>query len=151
MLKKLFAKLRKEEVKLEKANDAQKDIELYVARCISKYGAQELANASDRIKSDAKFILDLVKVYPDCLVACAPVLFDRYEVDGEKVEVPVNEMLFAALCCERNSECFKYIKSNVAKEYLKAVENGEMIEDENDDEFSDDYADDFFGEDDLDI
>ena len=117
MLNRILSRLKKDSVVT--ATVAQKDNEIFVANCIAKNGAAEFANASDRLKSDAKFVLGLVKTCPECLNSCADVLFDRYVQDGEMIEQPVDNKLFAALCCEENVEAFKYLAKIDARQYLQ--------------------------------
>ena len=82
MLKKIINRF-KNDIKLENASPEQRDDELFVAKSVAKHGAGELKMASARLKSDAKFVLDLVKTRPECLCECSNVLFDRYEKNGE--------------------------------------------------------------------
>lgn len=118
MIRQILAKLAKSE---------RIDEEVYVAKKVETQGVEAFKKSGTRLKSDAKFVLDLVKICPECLSECEAVLFDRYE-DGEtKVERPVDEALFAAMCCKKNVEAFKYLKKDVAKRYLASVENGDVI------------------------
>ena len=81
MLNRILSRLKGNN-KLENATLEQRDNETFVVNCVVKNGVDELMNASSRLKSDAKFILDLVRVCPECLNECADVLFDRYVQNG---------------------------------------------------------------------
>lgn len=101
--------------------------ETLVARNVAKEGVGAFKCAGTKLKSDAKFILELVKEHPECLSVCEKVLFDRYTTGEREVENPVDEMLFASMCCEKNVQAFKYLRKDVATRYLSAVEKGELI------------------------
>lgn len=124
MLRKVLLNLENS-VKVEKTS--QIDDEKFVLRSIAKNGVMELTKASERLKSDAKFILGLVEVHPECLNVCANILFDRYEENGKLVEKEVDRRLFVALCCEKNVDAFKYFKNEDANAYLESVKQGETI------------------------
>ena len=118
MISKILMRLAKSEKESEKS---------YVFNKVETDGVEAFKNAGTRLKSDAKFVLDLVSMCPECLEECDNVLFDRYDDNGVEVEQPVDEMLFAAMCCEKNAQAFKYLKQDISKKYLSAVQNGEVI------------------------
>lgn len=126
VLKKVISRLNGD-FKLENATAEKRDSEEFVLKCVVNNGADELKNASARLKSDAKFVLNLVKIYPECLNECADVMFDRYELNGEKVENPVDRKLFATMCCEQNVEAFRCLKHHDALQYLHDVEEGRSV------------------------
>lgn len=126
MLKKVISKLNGD-FKLENATAEKRDNESFVIKCVVNNGADELKYASARLKSDANFVLNLVRTYPECLAQCADVMFDRYVFNGEKVEEPVDRKLFATMCCDRNVEAFKSLKRNDAMQYLHDVEEGRVV------------------------
>ncbi len=121
MLKKIVAKLMKKDALTEEEMDN------ILLKNIEKKGLEEFKNASPRIKSDAKFVVKLVKTYPECLEECSDIIFDRYKDGEEIIEHPVDEMLFAIKCCNNNVNCFKYLNSKIAKRYIEAIENSETI------------------------
>jgi len=108
--------------------ESKKDNEIFMYSYVKKYGINGFKKASNRLKSDAKFVLDLVKVCPECLLECEDVLFDRFEKDGEMVEMPIERNIFNAMCCENNVDAFKYMKKVDAKNYLQSVEQGLTLE-----------------------
>ena len=118
MINKILNRLSKKENKDDKA---------YIAKKVEAKGVEAFKSCGASLKSDAKFVLDLVKTCPECLEVCDKELFDRYEDNGVQVEQPVDKMLFAALCCQNNVESFKYLTKDIAKRYMAVVENSEIV------------------------
>ena len=52
---------------LEKATEKQKDRESFVYECVKTRGVEQFKMASDRLKSDAKFVMDMLAICPECL------------------------------------------------------------------------------------
>ena len=100
----------------------KKDDENFMSAYIEKHGVEGFKKASARLKSDARFILGVVKTCPECLLECEGVLLDRFEYNEKMVEIPVDMNLFNALCCQANVEAFKFLGKADAKKYLENVE-----------------------------
>ena len=120
--------LRLKNHSLEKATEKQRNSAWFATECVKQHGVKEFQMASVNLKSDAKFILDMVAFCPECLAECENEIYDRYEVNGEMVELPVGKTMFAALCCQRNVNAFKYLPTSISKQYLEAVQQEKVIQ-----------------------
>ncbi len=110
---------------LKNSNDNLKDSEQFVETCINIYGEEEFQFASERLRSDAEFILKFVKKHPKILKFCQPKIYDSYiEDDFIIVEEPMDELLFATKCCNENIEAFRYLPQSAALKYYRAVKSG---------------------------
>ena len=122
-MKSLFEKIKsKKVVSMEKATAEERDQEVFVKKCIKANGADEFKLASERLKSDAVFILDLVATCPEIIKHCEEVV-----IDNTTTNQPVDEMLFVYLCCKKNMDCFKYFSNQTAKKYMDLLQSGEKI------------------------
>lgn len=114
---------------MRNANEDLRDSEEFVKSCINAKGVKEFKLASDRLKSDAEFILTIVKNHPEILQYCAKDIYDRY-VDVSFIVVEdqlVDEMIFAIKCLNENIESFKYLPRSIAYKYYRASKNGETV------------------------
>ncbi len=125
---KLFDKIRlnlalKGKIKLKEWKDRYGDDETFVEAFVAGNECEEFQHASYRLRTDAEFIMKMVKKYPGILEYCEDVIYDRYIEDGMLIEREMNKLFFAALCCSKNVFSFKYFDSDLADAYFDCVEN----------------------------
>ena len=115
-------------VGIEGANEELRDSEQYIRKVSQKKGADKFQYASKYIRSDAEFILSMVKDYPEILEHCNSEIYDRYMKDCFMVEEELLDMLiFADLCYQKNDYTLYYFPDDIVCKYLKMLENGETI------------------------
>ena len=79
-------------VGIEGADEELRDSEQYIRKVIQKKGADKFQYASKYIRSDAEFILSMVKDYPEILEHCNSEIYDRYMKDCFMVEEELLDM-----------------------------------------------------------
>ncbi len=129
LLEKLLNRLSKiGAVGIENTDDNLRDNEDYVRKVIKKKGAQKFEYASNYLRSDAGFILSLVEEYPDVLEFCKNDIYDRYVKDCFLVEEELmDKLVFVDLCYQKNNDTVLYFSEDIAQQYLKMVQNGEVV------------------------
>ncbi len=102
--------------------------EKFVEAALLGNGCEEFKYASDWLKSDAEFILKMLGKYPGILEHAASVIIDRYKDEsGILREKEMDGFLFAAMCCSRNVESYKYLTQKDAERYLECVKESKSV------------------------
>lgn len=103
------------------------DDKKFVGACIKSRGPAELKDASERLRSDADFILTNVKKYPRVLEYCSEHVFDRYETKDGPVEVEMDKLSFITLCCCTNPDSIIYFDERTVNKYYNSVRNSQSM------------------------
>ena len=98
-------------VGLRNASEQNKDNLDYVKAVVSVQGARSFQFASDRIRSDAKSILEMVEFNPEILCYIKKDIFDRS--NGLTETEKVDNVLFALKCMELNVDSFAYLPEEI--------------------------------------
>lgn len=118
-------------LKLKDWQDKFGDDEEFVEACIEGRGIEEFQYAGSWLKSDAKFILKMVRKHPKILQYCDDIIYDRYfGSDCLFEEREVDPLLFAAMCCDENINAFKYISEDSSRQYLDCVQHSTSVKGE---------------------
>lgn len=115
-------------VGIEGADENLRDSEEYIRKVIKKKGADKFKYASNYLKSDSEFILSLIEKCPEIIQYCRSEIFVRYMKDCFMVEEePVDILVFADLCYQKNDSILYYFPNDIVSKYLEMLENGETI------------------------
>ena len=109
------------------ASKKLQDDAAFIRVCVLTRGGEEIGFASDRLKSDADFILGLVKKSPDVLDFCSDVVYDRYETEDGLVEKEVDSMDFISLCCCVDEDLILYFSEDLIGKYYEYIQTQEQL------------------------
>ena len=123
---------------LKDLNPRLQDKEELVRLAVRRGGSIQFKYASDRLRNDGSFILELVEKNPVILKFVKEPVRQNYiaNLDGrilpdDKVPTPGKTMLvssiiklFGALCIEKNKDCAVYMSDYLAQEFLEYALSG---------------------------
>ncbi len=105
--------------------------EKFVEACIQGNGAEEFEYASEWLRTDADFILRMIKDYPEVIRYIDDIVIDRYKNEiGILAEKEMDKFFFLTLCCKKNLRVFRYLDDENATRYMNAVKREEIIKGE---------------------
>ncbi len=105
---------------LKHASKSMKDNEAFVKKAIFKYGIEELAHASDRLRSEGHFLLWLSSQYPTAVkYACLPI-YQRYKGKmGEDVAEVFNDFPFYLM--DIDPQTYKHMPVEMASHFYNVA------------------------------
>ena len=105
---------------LKHASKKMKDNEPFVKKAIEKYGIEELAHASDRLRSEGHFLLWLSSQYPTAVKYAKLPIYQRYKGQmGEEVAEVFNDFPFYLMDIE--PQTFKHMPVEMASHFYNVA------------------------------
>ena len=114
--------------KLVNADEVKKNSPQFVSKCVIENGASEFQHASKELRSNANFILHLVKIDPAVLQYCEDTIYDSYlNRSNIAIKKETDLSIFAIKCCEISRESVRYMPEQMVKEYYESVKRGKKV------------------------
>ena len=99
----------------------------FVKIVVGIYGAEELQHASQRLRSDANAILDLVAIEPEVLAYIEDIVYDRYLDGNHFAEEEVDKVFFGLMSVYKNDLSLAYMDKNVKDQVINIIQNHKVV------------------------
>lgn len=109
---------------LRNASEQNKDNLDYVKAVVKVQGARSFQFASDRIRSDAKTILEMIELTPEILDYIKKDIFDRSNGVGNAEKV--DAVLFALKCLEIDADSYVYLSEELQVRLSNLIQNNNV-------------------------
>jgi len=99
----------------------------FVKIVVGVYGAEEFKHASQRLRSDANAILELVVIDPEILSYIADEIYDRYYDDCDLVEEEVDKVFLGLMSIYKNDLALAYMDKGIKEKVINTIETRKVV------------------------